>query len=1084
MSHSLTVGRLRQALVGVLSTALVASLLVGTASTASAAKVKGTSANPTDTFALTSRVEGSGTKRSSAVSVTIGDKTYTAPSLPGPCSTGVWVQQLDRGTLDPGASRSYAICSEADAAQLAVTIKGIPAGTLAIVNSMTLGTGPKTALTGLGPALAPLGVAPSAFASVDLNVSTFSVVGVAGTASGQAYYSFGQVSEEAGLAPGTSGRASVNGLLARDSNRNFALTSLDFVTYDIAANGDITVGQTTYPVPPRPAGFVGGFHLLVLDRRTLAPVSNTLYSTNNNLAQEYDLQAALGRVSYDYGPGAIVMLASVGTPLGTAVLPAAPSPPRDGCTRGWFTETCRYASTGSEQSFVVPSPAFPGDRLQVELQGGRGGDTLYGPKGGAGASVTAQLPFGTGSTLTAGRTIYVEVGGNGEPGGKFDRGDGGWNGGGDGNDNSSVSSWPSGGGGGASDLRLIPAGQDGSLASRMLVAAGGGGAGGDPAGVGQGGNGGAAGADGGQGTAQGQQAPAAVGRAGTFTAGGAGGSGAVAGSLGSGGQGADSDSKRTGSGQFSWGAGGGGGGGLYGGGGGGHGTGTGSIGGAGGGGGSNLTTAGSTATTTNADPSVTISYATQYGPTMAETLRLFGATPTLIEGLGTQPRYALVGAQNPRANLTAPNPFESPEASPSIRPGATGELQGVLGRGRENMWFVPVASNAPVTTSENGQPGPPTRVNYALYDILAQAPTAWPIPDATKSPEVQAAQSAALTYISQKVCTCDDVRVNYATTEARNYRTTVVGLPFVAGNGFDQPTFVAVQTQLANELQMVTSVLTVYDTMHSLLSDTNAGIPTIIDTAFTNVDNTVAPPSTTIAEDIAKLFLALLSVAASFVPGGSAVIGVIGAVLSLTLALSKDPAGNQRSLQTRVDQLKAQAAQQFTDALANLGQTFSFVVSDWGKLQKVAAGVTSDPKSWGTSLLDQGAFTRSLQNVAQLGSYRSLVTAAYQVAEARADDSSRYNQFCVIDIDTGEQCDDVNASTMYHFTSHPSSADYQQRLDSLGVYFSSNVPEPMPDSLIQQMQASGLFAPDMFLRWPLPGRECLKQSWDADVFSC
>ncbi len=1073
----------RRALVGLVSTAIVASSLVGAATRADAAKVKDTASNPTDTFALTTRVDGTGTKRSGAISITVGNQTYNAPTVPSPCAAGVWVQQLDRATLDSGPSKGYALCSSNDVTQLTTTLKSIPSGTIVIVNSLLVGGGQHDALTGLGTAMASIGVPQTALPTVDLDVITFSVYGVAGTQPGQASYSTGSVAQDAKLPDRATSASAITGVLARDSNDYFALTSLDFALYDIEADGDITVDGKTYPVPARPAGFLGGFHLLALDRRTLAPLLDKLYATNNNLVQQYEMQAALAQLSSNYGTGALVLLATVGTPVGSAVLPAASGPAPQGCVRGWFTETCRYAATGSEQTFTVPAPAFPGDRLEVTLQGGRGGDAKDGPKGGIGATVSATLPLGTGSALTPGSTLYVEVGGNGQAGGEFDHGDGGWNGGGAGNDNSEVSSWPSGGGGGASDVRTTSLGQNGSLESRLLVAAGGGGAGGDPAGVGTGGDGGVAGADGHPGTAQGQQAPSTVGRAGTATAGGAGGIGAQPGALGVGGVGADSASQRTGSGQYSYGAGGGGGGGLYGGGGGGHGTGTGSIGGAGGGGGSSYAPADGTVTTNAADPSVTIRYATLYGPTLGEALRLYGATPSLIDHLGDTPHYALVGAQNPSADFTAPNPFESPEASPTIRANATGELQGVLGRGRENMWYVPVASNVVGTTNEDNGPGTLTRVNYDLYDILANTTQAWPIPDRTASTTVQTAQAAALTYISQQLCSCDNLRAKYATTEAANYDVSQVA--YAASQGFDQATFNTVQNQLETELKAVSRVLTVYQAMHTQLTESKSGVADAITTAYDDVSKALSPPSTTIAGDIVKLFLALISVVASMVPGGSAVVGVISAVVSLSLDLSRDPNGNETSLQDTVAALKTQASQEFTNALNTLGTTFSFVMADWGKLQAVAAGAAAHPTAWGTGLVGGGQLYTQMQNVAQLGAYRSLISAVYHVAEARADDGSLLNQFCFIGVD-GPICEPGN-SAMYHFSAHPPSASYQQRFDTLAVYrlvgiFPTTTSDLMPDSLIQQMTNVGLFAPDMFLRWPLAGRTCQQQDRPFGLF--
>ncbi len=98
-----------------------------------------------------------------------------------------------------------------------------------------------------------------------------------------------------------------------------------------------------------------------------------------------------------------------------------------------------------------------------------------------------------------------------------------------------------------------------------------------------------------------------------------------------------------------------------------------------------------------------ISYPSKYGPTLAQTLRRFGATPTLVNDLGNTPRYALMGSPDPSApNFTKAPPVEAVEASASITPGATGAIQGVLSRGPRNMWYGPQASNTPAVTSVNG----------------------------------------------------------------------------------------------------------------------------------------------------------------------------------------------------------------------------------------------------------------------------------------------------------------------------------------------------------------------------------------------
>jgi hypothetical protein len=214
--------------------------------------------------------------------------------------------------------------------------------------------------------------------------------------------------------------------------------------------------------------------------------------------------------------------------------------------------------TASEQQFVVP--AGVGD-VEVHAVGAPGGQ-VSGFPGGLGATADAILP------MSAGSTLYVEVGTGGNGGG--------WNGGG-------LAPPGSGGtrGGGASDVRSVSCadscangGGVASLDSRLIVAAGGGGDGGggrgsaeQPLAPGFGGNAGAAGSagmsddlgdlGGGGGQSGSSTFGGAGGGAGTGVANGSPGTPGLLGSGGSGGSG--------------WVGGGGGGGGYYGGGGGGGG---------------------------------------------------------------------------------------------------------------------------------------------------------------------------------------------------------------------------------------------------------------------------------------------------------------------------------------------------------------------------------------------------------------------------------------------------------------------------------------------------------------------------------
>jgi large repetitive protein len=286
---------------------------------------------------------------------------------------------------------------------------------------------------------------------------------------------------------------------------------------------------------------------------------------------------------------------------------APPSLPA-GCTQAQVGSmvVCSFASTGAEQSFVVPAGV---NAVTVSAVGAAGG-TNFSAAGGLGGTATASV------AVTAGSTLYVEVGGaGGNVNDVLTAGAGGFNGGGPGGGGVAPIGFAGAGGGGASDVRTETASATGSLGSRLVVAAGGGGAAGY-AGFASGGNAGSPGNT---------TIPFAQGGgAGTSSAGGAGGVGTypgyndgIAGALGLGGTGGEGyygNGFTTG--------GGGGGGGQYGGGGGS------SL--AGGGGGSSYAPGGTTGVNTaGAAASVTISYQPQ-GP--ASYLVLTPTSPTVEVG--------------------------------------------------------------------------------------------------------------------------------------------------------------------------------------------------------------------------------------------------------------------------------------------------------------------------------------------------------------------------------------------------------------------------------------------------------------------
>jgi len=234
-----------------------------------------------------------------------------------------------------------------------------------------------------------------------------------------------------------------------------------------------------------------------------------------------------------------------------------------------FAQSTTFNYTGAVQTYTATSTGT----LHIDMAGAKGGNyasvsvsegehsASSNPQaGGKGGRVVCSL------AVTAGQVLNIYVGGAGQTQTAWANAAGGFNGGGVGTTDGSLSVM-AGGGGGATDIRIGGT----SLSDRVLVAGGGGGAGYAGTGVNahNGGNGG--GLTGANGFFYGANGDARCGFGGTPTSGGAGGvyvSAAASGSLGNGGMGASPS------------LGGGGGGGYYGGGGGSY---------SGGGGGSSFT---------------------------------------------------------------------------------------------------------------------------------------------------------------------------------------------------------------------------------------------------------------------------------------------------------------------------------------------------------------------------------------------------------------------------------------------------------------------------------------------------------------
>ncbi len=178
------------------------------------------------------------------------------------------------------------------------------------------------------------------------------------------------------------------------------------------------------------------------------------------------------------GLAGVAGLVGLGLAFSPAVSPATPAAADEICRTSddRTSVTCTWSATGAEQAFVVPDGVTV---LQAGAVGGTGGRAVGAASAGRPVAVTGLL------AVTPGQTRFVRDGGDGgdavpaEPTLPAPGGAGGFNGGAPGG-----AAGPDGdelrtsgaGGGGASDVRTVSGDAEGSLDSRVLVAAGSGGA--------------------------------------------------------------------------------------------------------------------------------------------------------------------------------------------------------------------------------------------------------------------------------------------------------------------------------------------------------------------------------------------------------------------------------------------------------------------------------------------------------------------------------------------------------------------------------------------------------------------------------
>ncbi len=329
---------------------------------------------------------------------------------------------------------------------------------------------------------------------------------------------------------------------------------------------------------------------------------------------------------------------------------------------------------------------------------------------------------------------------------------------------------------------------------------------------------------------------------------------------------------------------------------------------------------------------------------VVDALRRLGAASIPINALDGSNEYALVG----QIGAKVP-PAESTTAADSGKWGRPtyppAHLAGTLARSRTSNFVPNVYGTATADAPEGG-------VNLEMMGLAYQAPTPWPDLATLSggSPEEAAAAEryvcAEMNFCQEKN-SCPSVRECFWQRYGADWDakfTKVATLPFAAGKGFSEATFVAVRGELAKEIEAVANVKTYLRELQrpfeTSSTESYVNLNEISDKIWKSLQRE-APGETT------SFVLGLIGKIASF--GGivqktrGAAAG-ISAVFGLVSYLSK-PDGQPllgTEVKARTDTLAREMVSRITAAGKATEGIGKLYVSDYGKLMTAFKKVDSD----------------------------------------------------------------------------------------------------------------------------------------------
>jgi hypothetical protein len=360
----------------------------------------------------------------------------------------------------------------------------------------------------------------------------------------------------------------------------------------------------------------------------------------------------------------------------------------------------------------------------------------------------------------------------------------------------------------------------------------------------------------------------------------------------------------------------------------------------------------------------------RFYPLAQQVAKLGGYWETMVY-LTPNDTYSLVGAVPPPIG-TAGARNRARESSSVYPDHPTGELHGVLARGARGNWYSPLDAD------------PTGQANLGFYQILAQAPVAFPVPAPNDN-----AQLGAFQYISSKLCGTDcNVRNQYPNIniDIDTYQTALATMNDPSTNAAcpNRPNsaFCIVRQQLLTEFQYVGNIRNFNDNLTTLWA--SSGTVTIFELLKTSNDitSTLKPPPTASAPNLVEPIVSFFLGLASELPVVGKVAGIAETTFRFASSLTTDKEGNEQiSLTSTVAQVAQQAADQFTAQGTTTGTQFDFIYQDWGKIQTLGTALAQaqpgSPWYWDTSAT--GRILQGISPAIEQSYYRSLMAALYAI---------------------------------------------------------------------------------------------------------